>query len=138
MTDLLLPDAGEAFRLWTISRTAVTDLIGERVSIKLTGEAPCIRYSLVSGLAAFEEHNPLMLVECWGQANALDDGAASELARTLVAEVPSFRGDWGDGYVAGAAVESGPTSSPDPKTDRPRQVLTVRFLLYPSPTIVAT
>lgn len=135
MSDLL-PDPGEVFRLWAVSRSALTALVGQRVSIKLAGEQACIRYSVASGVAAYAESNPLLLCECWGTGNALDDGTASLVARTLALEVESFRGEWGGGWVAGAAVENGPVEATDPTTHRPKMNLYVRLALYPSQDLV--
>lgn len=134
----VLPDAGEVFRLWAVSRSELTDLVGQRVSLRLSGEEPCVRYSVISGMAAYAEASPLLLCECWGHGNELDDGTASEVARTLAAAVEEFRGAWGDGWVAGAAVENGPVDATDRITNRPKVNLYVRLALYPAPDMVAT
>lgn len=132
MPDVLLPDPGEAFRLWAVSRPAVTNIAGQRVSVALAGSAAAIRYVDLGGPeGAYGEAQALLQVECWGQANAPDDGTASLLARTVAVEVEQFRGVWGDAWVAGAAVDGRPYDSPDQQTARPRKIMTVRINLYP-------
>lgn len=126
-----LGDPGEALRLFLRSRQAVTALAGTRISIALSSAEPSIRYSVAGGAAAYSEHNPLFLVECWGRGNATDDGTAGKLGREVAEAVEALRGSWGDCYVAGASVEGGPTDSPDPQTNRPRALLTVRLHAYP-------
>jgi hypothetical protein len=126
-----LGDPGEALRLFLRSRGAVTALSGTRISVKLDSGDPSIRYSLAGGRAAWGEHDPLMLVECWGRANATDDGTAHRMAREVAEAVEGLRGSWGGCWVAGASVESGPSDSPDPQTSRPRALVTVRLQSYP-------
>lgn len=126
-----LGDPGEALRTFLRSRTAVTAITGTRISIALSSSEPSIRYSLAGGRAAYAEHDPLVLVECWGRGNATDDGTAKRLGLEVAEAVETFRGSWGGCWVAGASVEGGPTDSPDPQTERPRALLTVRLHTYP-------
>lgn len=126
-----LGDPGEALRTFLRSRTAVTAVTETRIAISLSSSEPSIRYSLAAGHAAYAEHDPLFLVECWGRGNAPDDGTAHRLALAVAEEVEPMRGSWGGCWVAGAAVEGGPTDSPDPQTSRPRALLTVRLHAYP-------
>ena len=79
---------------------------------------------------ARDGHIPIdVLVECWGVLP--DDGSASQLAQEVAKAVESMVGEFAGGYVAGAGVEGGPSDSPDPQTDRPRALLTVKLLTYP-------
>lgn len=130
-----LPDAGEAFRLFLRSRTAVNTIAGTRIGVSIEGTAPCVRYSIAGGRIGFGEGSPLLLVEAWGRSNAPDDGAASDLARTVCAEVEQMRGFWGDAFVAGAGVETWPADAPDAVSKRPRQQFTVRLEIYPKENV---
>lgn len=127
-----LPDAGEALRLFLLSRSKVTAYTGQRIGISLAGAGVSIRYATAGGQGGYSEATPLMLVECWGAGGqAPDDGAAGNLARTVVDEIEAFRGVWAGGWVPGASVDGWPADSPDQETKRPRQVLTVRMSIYP-------
>lgn len=130
MADQLLPDVGEQFRLWALSRPAIVAIVGDRISVKLTGVNPSIRYAVASGtVLAPASGDPLLQVECWGTANAEDDGTASQLARTVIADLPTFIGSWAGGNVAGA--DAGyPIDSPDPTTNRPRQIVQIRLVSH--------
>lgn len=130
MPEQLLPDPVEQFIAWAATRTAITTIAGDRISINAPGPQPGIRVELVSGT-----HDqpgvgaPLLQVGCWGRGNAADDGTASLLARTVVAEIDTFVGEFAGGKVAGADA-SYPFSSPDPITNRPRHIVQVRVLSH--------
>lgn len=130
-----LPDAGEAFRLYLISRPAVTAIVEQRVSVSLEGSGAAVRYTLAGGSMGWGEGSALIFVDCWGKANTPDDGTASNLARTVCAEIEQMRGVWGDAWVAGAFVEGWPADAPDPQSNRPRQQNTVRLELYPKENV---
>lgn len=131
MTDALLPDPGEQFRTWASGRTAITAITGTRIGISLaTGTAAAIRYAVAGGgYDAPGAGSPLLQVECWGKSGSPDDGTAWLLARTVIAELPTFLGDFAGGLVAGAAAEY-PFASPDPTTSRPRVIVQVRFVSH--------
>lgn len=130
----LLPDPGEIFRAWALTREPITAIVGDRVAEELRGDQPAIRYALVTGSDGMpEEDNPQLQVECWGRgAGAPDDGTASLLVRTVRAQVPTLRRfTHGSGYVANAYVSITPFDSSGPDTNRPRKILQIRLLTYP-------
>lgn len=130
----LLPDVGEAFRWWALSRPSITALVGTRISVRLAGSEPAIRYGMSGGSGGYGEGAPVVQVEAWGRGNgAPDDGIASRIARTVAAEIEGAgcRGVWGDAYCAGAGLEVYPFDSADAASERPRQILTVRMFIYP-------
>lgn len=130
MATPLLPDPGEAFRLFASAQPELAALVGTRVSTKLGGAAAAIRYAVLSGAAGYDEASPGLQVECWGPGGAGDDGTASRIARTVLAVLPRMRGEYGEGWVAGAVADGHPFDAPDPTTERPRQIVTVRLLTY--------
>lgn len=134
MTDQVLPDPIECVRLWATSRPRITELVETRIGISLSSDQASIRLAVIGGQHAPELGDPLLQLECWGAANQLDDGSASTIARTVLAEIPTLRGVWAGGRVVGAAVDSWPYASPDPKTSRPRYVLTLRLVIAPEPS----
>lgn len=126
-----LGDPGEALRLYLDSQEPVTAIVADRISVALSSSEASIRLSLVGGRAAYSEHDPLFLVECWGRGGAPDDGVSRRLALEVAEAVEGLRGSWGGCWVAGAIVETGPSDSPDAQTKRPRSLLTIRLLCYP-------
>lgn len=127
----VLPIPVEVLRLALRERSSVTDLAGTRIGVELGGSEPSVRLSHVGGPTGWGEGSPLVLVECWGRANAPDDGSAATLAQRIAAEVETLRGEYAGGWLAGAGVEGGPADSPDPRSSRPRVQLTVRLATYP-------
>lgn len=129
MADSLIPDAGEAWRAFAATRPAITNLVGDRNGLVLSGDEPAIRYALVSGrydgagVAA-----PLLQIECWGAGGGLDDdGTAWNIAAAVVSVASEFVGVYAGARVAGVRV-SHPFWSPDPVTDRPRYIVELRLL----------
>jgi hypothetical protein len=120
MADALTPDAVEAVRVFLGSRPSVTAIAGARIGVGLSSPEPSIRLSLTAGDYPLPGVGaPLVQVECWGRSG-MDDGSASLLARTVVAEVSG---------MPDAAVDGYPFDSPDAATDRARQIVMVRALV---------
>jgi hypothetical protein len=134
MTEVL-PDGGEAFRLFLLSRPEVTELVGSNVGVALTTSGLAVRYASAGGSLGYGEGSALLLVDYWGKANAPDDGGASKLGRRVCAAVQDMRGIWGDAWVAGAVAEGWPADAPDQVTKRPRQQSTIRLELYPKENV---
>lgn len=133
MSDLRLPDPGECFREWVGTVTPVTDIVGGRISTRLSSSAPSIRYALVGGQHAPELGDPLLQVECWGPSG-VDGGESSAIVHELIAALSSFRGPYAGGWVVGAAVDGYPYESPDPTSSRPRHITLVRLVTAPATT----
>lgn len=130
MPDPLVPDAREQVREFLMSRPAVTAIAGDRIGIALRSGEVSIRIAFVTGSnIAPGTATPLVQVECWGKANTTDDGKASDLARTVVAQLVDFHGTYASGRVAGAA-EEGWYASPDQVSNRPRDIVQVRLLSH--------
>lgn len=127
-----LPDPRECLRLYLREQTGVIQQkAGTRIGVALSSSEPAVRISSAGGPTGHDWAEPLLLVECWGKANVPDDGTAGDLARAVADSVDRMRGEYAGGWVAGAGVESGPADSPDPRTARPRQQLTVRLQTAP-------
>ncbi len=133
MPDRLLPEPREALRLLLRELPSLTPVVGTRIGVTLADDRPSIRLSNQGGKNSYEWLEALVLVECWGKANAPDDGAASLTARTIIAELPRLRGPVAGGYVAGVHNEGGYSDSYDPQTKRPRVMMSVR--LYAGPPL---
>lgn len=126
----LLPSAPKQFLRWAETQEDLAELHGGRAGTKLAGTLPALRVTRVGGSPADPwEDNPLLQVEAWGSTEA----AADTLIRTLVGALPQFRGEFADGKVGAAAIESGPFWSPDdPKlSTNARYIVTIRLLTTP-------
>jgi hypothetical protein len=82
---------------------------------------------------------PRVQVECWGRGGTagggapVDDGTASQLARTVLADLPTGGVSVSGGVVAGAWADGHPFESDDPSTGRPRWIVQLRLDLFPVP-----
>lgn len=133
MTDPLSADTGECLRLWLRSLTAVAAITSTRIGLTLTGPLPAIRYHSVVDLPAGAGGGATAArwaVECWGLADAPDDGTSGLLARTVRASAPDFVGVWGGARVAGAAATN-ISRQDDPTTGRPRHIVELAFIAHP-------
>lgn len=128
--DLVMPSPIRIVNAWAKSRPAITAVVGKRISPKLDATLPAIRLTNVGPRdRGPEEALARVQVECWAD----DHDTAEDLANVVVAQVPTLRGQWATGWVAGAAVALGPFASHDQKTDRPRFLLDLELWIYPAP-----
>jgi hypothetical protein len=126
--DALLPSPAQVFNEWAKTRTALTALVGTRISPVLQ-TLPSIRLAVVSGRDVGRgEVRARLQVECW----AADHDTAETIVRTVVAEVPALRGSYAGGWVGAADVATAPYAAPDPVTERPRFIVDLWLWLYPT------
>ena len=131
MPDAVMPRAVLMATKWLQAQAAVTALVGQRISYRLGGTYPAIRITDIGTIdRGPEEELRRLQIECY--ADDYDD--AERIAATVVSVLPEARGQWADGYCAGAAVESGPFHNPDPDPERHRHQLDIAFALYPVPS----
>lgn len=127
----LLPSATKALIAWAKDQADLEALHGGRVGTKIAATLPCIRVQRIGGIPDDQPviDEPLLQVDCWG----VTEGDAEDVARTLVAVLPSFRGVYAGGTVHGAGVEAGPFSAPDDPnlSTNIRFTCTVRVLTTP-------
>lgn len=129
----LLPDPGDALAEFLRAQPEIAAVVSGRVSVRLESDAPSIRYANIGGTAWTDEAEPTVQVECWGAGGVgYDDGTASQTARTVLAVLPRMTGVYAGGHIATAVPDAHPFDSPDPVTDRPRVIVTVRLLTYPA------
>ena len=130
MTATLLPSAAVVLVAWAKGNAALAAIHGGRVGTKLNATLPAIRVQRIGGTPVETyEDQPILQVECW----AADEGTADLLARTVVAALPTARGEYPTGRVYTYSIESGPFWSPDDPTlsNNSRYILTVRLLTAP-------
>lgn len=127
MSLTLLPSAAKVTVAWLKGNADLAALHGGRVGTKLNATLPAIRVQRIGGSPdEVWEDSPLLQIECW----AADEGAADDLARSVVAALPTIRGAAPGGRVYTYAVESGPYWAPDDPqlSNNSRYILTVRLL----------
>lgn len=130
MPDLVMPRAVLMATKWLQAQSAVTTLVGQRISYRLDGTYPAIRITDVGTISRGpEEELRRLQIECYAD----DYDVAERIAATVVSVLPEARGTWAGGWCAGAGVESGPFSNPDVDPQRHRHQLDVAFAIYPIP-----
>lgn len=130
MSVTLLPSAAALTVAWLKANPDLAALHGGRVATKLNATLPAIRVQRVGGTSPdVYEDQPVVQVECW----ATTDATADQLARTVVAALPTVRGQYPSGRVYTYRIESGPYFAPDDPglSNNARYVLTVRLLTTP-------
>jgi hypothetical protein len=132
MTLPTLSSAEQIVVAWLNGLPAASSLSG-RISTRLQGDTwPQARITRVGGTVNEDPwyDNPRVQVEFWGSSPqdtvTVTDGQVDQLTRDVVAQVPyGLRGQIGDGYVTNALVSLGPFPSPDPTTNRYRQIIEI-------------
>lgn len=122
----VFPDVILMARAWLVSRSAVTALVGQRVSTRTTGVFPEVALERIGGVAPVRVRldRARIQVSCW----AADDITASLVARTVRAELHRMENYvHATGVIGGVEDELGPQHLPDtartPPT--PRYVFTL-------------
>lgn len=133
MTQPILADPEAVVIAWLNSITGVTATVSDRIATQLeAGAYPQIRVTRVGGTVDDPWRDvPRVQVEFWGgspqDGGASPDVDVSLLARTAVASIRTLHGPLAGGYATSAYVSVGPFPSPDPVTDRSRQIVEVTF-----------
>lgn len=127
MTVDLLPSAPAVTVAWLKANPDLLAIHGGRVGTKLNATLPAIRVQRIGGtVPETYEDQPVLQIECW----AADEGTADRLARTVIAALPTVRGEYPTGQVWTYAVESGPYWAPDDPqlSNNSRYIISVRLL----------
>jgi hypothetical protein len=127
MTVTLLPSAPVITVAWLKANSDLAAIHGGRVGTRLNSVLPAIRVQRIGGIPQETwRDEPVMQIECW----AADEGTADQLARTVVAVLPTVRGTYPSGRAWSYVIESGPFWAPDDPalSNNSRYILTVRIL----------
>jgi hypothetical protein len=134
-----LASAEQVVVAWLNGLSAASSL-GGRISTRLQGGTwPQARVTRVGGTVNEDPwfDNPRVQVEFWGSSPQDDvtvsDITVDQLTRDVVAQVPyGLRGAVGSGFVSNAYVSLGPFPSPDPTTNRYRQLIEITLEVEPA------
>lgn len=129
MADLVMPRAVLMATRFLQAQARITDVVSTRISYKLHATLPAIRITDIGVMwRGPEEELRRLQIECF----ALNYDDAENLANRVVSVLPDARGEWADGYCAGAGVEAGPFSNPDVDPEKFRHQLDIAFAIYPA------
>lgn len=122
MSVIVLPDAELLVISFLRGNSTLTPyLVGGKVGTYLRAERPFVQVNRIGGRPdGYGEDNPQLQIAVWHT----DDEKASELARMIVAALPSIISD----TVRGWGILLGPFSQPD--QDNHRYLMTVELLTY--------
>lgn len=133
MTMPTLASAEDVAIAWLLSLTVVTSAASTRVGTKLSGNTwPQVRVTRTGGTVNEDPwyDNPRVQVEFWGSSpdeTGITDDDIDQLARDVTAKVPYMRGSIGGGIITSSYTSLGPFPSPDPATNRYRQLIEITF-----------
>ena len=107
---------------------------GLRIATRLgtTGDA-ALRITPLGGADSVDDTgNPELQIECWGPGtDSAAEAQASDMARTIHDQIPSLTGRYGPGLIVGAYTLGLPLFSPDPTTQRAREIVQVGLVVQP-------
>jgi hypothetical protein len=132
MTTPTLASAEQVVVTWLTGLSAASSLTNVATRLNPKAAYPQARITRTGGTVNEDPwyDNPRVQVEFWGSSSqdtvTVTDAQVDQLARDVVAQVPyGLRGQIGSGYVTNALVSLGPFPSPDPTTNRYRQIIEI-------------
>lgn len=134
MAFAVLPDMEQELVTFLAAHSALTALIGDRVSTELATDDACLQITALGGTQPWPwEATVEFQLSAWAARATGDKAAANLLARTAASAIYDLVGQAvTGGRVTGVAVRLAPLWLPDEDTNRPRYRTDIALTVHPA------